>query len=127
MQGSGKGELVDMFLDRLRCLSLAHHVRGRIRIKVSWTQLSRLMSTDSLPSASDIEAFLSRMPGIRGCRINRKALSMVIEYDESIWPYRLWEELAALDSNPGSRGALREELLALWAAHAGAQPLREVV
>lgn len=117
MEGSGKGELVDMFLDRLRCLSLAHHVRGRVRIKVSWTQLSRLMSSDSLPSASDIEAFLSRMPGIRGCRINRKALSMVIEYDESIWPYRLWEDLAALDSNPGSRGALREELLALWAAH----------
>lgn len=127
MEGSTHDELIDLFLDRLRGLSLAHHVKGRVRVKVSWSQISRLMATDSLPSAGDIEAFLIRMPGIKSCRVNRKALSMVIEYDESIWPYRLWEELAALDTNPGARGALRDELLAIWATHAGAGAPQGVV
>ncbi len=119
MEGNDASGLIDGFLDKLRCLSLAHHVKGRVRVKTSWSQISRLMASDSLPSASDIEAFLLRMPGIKGCRVNRQALSMVIEYDESIWPYRLWEDLVALDTNPGARDALRDELLAIWTAHAG--------
>ncbi len=112
--------LADMFLDQLGHVSLAHHVKGRARLKVNWTGISALLAKGLLPDSENLRRILGQAPGIRSWRVNPKALSVVIEYDEAIWPYRLWEELAGLAAKPQTRPALRRELLAIWAAHAAA-------
>ena len=109
--------LADLFLDQLCHVSLVHHVRGRARLKANWNSISSLLASGRLPESGKLKSVLQQAPGIRAWRVNKKALSIVIEYDESIWPYRLWEELAGLANKPQMRSALHAELLAIWAAH----------
>lgn len=114
--GTEHAVLADMLLDQLAHVSLVHHVRGRARLKVNWSRISALLAKGLVPDRDHLRRILEKAPGIRSWRINPKALSVVIEYDESIWPYRLWEDLAGLAACPQARPGLRLELLSIWAA-----------
>ncbi len=102
-------EAVDTFLDYIRYFSIAHHVPGRIRVKASLLKARELKKIDG----ADIEEIVNRISGITGYRLNRKALSAVIEYDNSVIPPTLWEDVITIDSWPARRGEVREKLLTL--------------
>ncbi|NQS72725.1 MAG: hypothetical protein HQQ73_11335 [Desulfobulbaceae bacterium] len=121
MDMTNKGPLLDLFLDQLRYIRLVHHVQGRVRLKASWNGAGKwLAAGGTIPDAEEIKQLAYQIPGIKGCRVNLKALSIVIEYDESIWPYRLWHNLTRADQDPAVRETLRKELLTIWQMH-GAQ------
>ncbi len=102
-------EAVDTFLDYIRHFSIAHHVPGRIRVKASWFKVNNLKDIDG----NGLQELIDRIPGIKQYRLNKKALSAVIEYDESLIPYTLWEDVVKVDNFPAQRDEVRRKLLTL--------------
>lgn len=87
---------------------IAHHIDGRIRIK---------LSRDARQGLSDVnlEDLTQHLPGLKHHRLNNKTGSIVIEYDHTIIPAPLWERII---SSPGDkRPSLTEELLTIWKQH----------
>lgn len=101
--------IVDEFLDHIRYFSIVHHLPGRIRIKASWTNARDLRKIDQ----GQLEAAINRVPGILSYRVNAKALSAVIEYDQDIIPYGLWNDVGSVENYPLKREDVRERLLQL--------------
>lgn len=77
------------FLDLRRFLSIAHHVPGRIRVKLSVMALAHLPDVDPAPFVD----LTRRIRGVGMTRVNVPALSVVIEYDPVVIPAPLWERL----------------------------------
>ena len=102
-------QLVDGLLDHMLYLSIAHHVPGRIRVKASWNGAQKLGAVNE----NELMNLIAGIPGIVEYRINKKALSVIIQYDTDILPPSLWEEVAAVGQYPGKRAEVRGELLAL--------------
>lgn len=101
--------IVDEFLSHIRYFNIVHHVRGRIRVKATWSSAKELQHVDR----AQLEEIISRIPGINTYRVNLKALSVVIEYDPAVIPYALWEDVASLENYPLKREETRTELLEL--------------
>jgi len=102
-------EIVDSFLDHIRHLAIAHHVSGRIRVKADWNgakQLARLKE-------EEIDSLIARIPGILDYRVNKKALSIVINYDPETLAFSLWEAIGALGEYPLHRDEVRAKLLVI--------------
>lgn len=94
-------------------LSIAHHIPGRIRLRLSG-------AAASAPSgAAERVLHFSRIahdvPGIRSAKLNPLARSCVVEYDPAAIPAAAWEDLAA-----GRRSEPAERLLGLLVASSGA-------
>ncbi|PIE58678.1 MAG: hypothetical protein CSA33_01890 [Desulfobulbus propionicus] len=102
-------EIVDTFLDHIRYLQIAHHVPGRIRVKARWNALPKLAAVDM----DELQRVIHLVPGIYEYRINKKALSVVIEYNTTTLPYTLWEDVGTLAENPLNKERVRQQLLAL--------------
>ncbi|MGH2340745.1 hypothetical protein ACRC7T_04610 [Segnochrobactraceae bacterium EtOH-i3] len=81
------------FMDLRRFLSIAHHVPGRIRVKLSITALACLPDVDPAPFVD----LTRRIRGVGMTRVNVPALSVVIEYDPVVIPAPLWERLLLAD------------------------------
>ncbi len=103
-------EIVDRFLDNIRYLKIAHHVEGRIRVKATWSGAQKLAKEDT----TDIETVIARIPGVYEYRVNRKALSVIINYDSAILPFQLWEDVGSLSENPASREDVKGRLLEIF-------------
>lgn len=75
------------FLGEVR---IAHHIRGRIRLKLE----SRRAST-ALPQAQvrDFQARLDRIPGIDSVQFNLLARSCTVHYNCGLIPERAWGDL----------------------------------
>ena len=65
------------FLGLRRHVRIAHHVPGRIRLKLQGLSLTDLARFDARPFAG----FLDGIDAVRSVRVNRAALSAVVEYD----------------------------------------------
>lgn len=102
-------ELVDGFLDHVRYLKVAHHVAGRIRVRAILNKVKDLANIDE----SNLETIVQRIPGINNYRINKKALSVVIEYDSAVLPYDLWEDIGQLNKYPLMADDIRSRLLSV--------------
>ena len=102
-------QLVDGLLDHMLYLNIAHHVPGRIRVKASWSGAQKLGTVDE----NQLMRIIASIPGIQDYRVNKKALSVIIQYDTDILSPALWEEVASVGQYPGKRGSVRELLLAL--------------
>jgi len=100
-------EIVDSFLDHIRYLNIAHHVPGRIRVKAGLNGARKLAGMDQ----NDINAIISRIPGIEEYRVNRKALSVIITYNPEVLPFQLWEDVGTLSEYPLHRDSVRAQLL----------------
>jgi len=111
-------ELVDGLLDHMLYLHIAHHVPGRIRVKASWSGATKLGSVDE----QELTIIVASIPGIVGYRINKKALSVIIEYDTDVLSPQLWEEVASVGQYPGKRDAVRDQLLTLLDTNADTIP-----
>ena len=85
-------ELVRKLLEVAPHVKIAHHIPGRIRLKMSLSGLDTLMETD-------IEGIITAIPGVLNTRINAFAMSAVIEYDHEQLPYELWVTLGEVGTD----------------------------
>lgn len=107
MNVSDRANIVDDFLDHVRYLSVKHHVPGRIRVKANLNGIKKLINVDS----TVIEEIISAIPGIENYRINKRALSVIIDYNSGILPFELWEDIGRLGEYPLYRQQIKKQLL----------------
>lgn len=69
---------------------IAHHIRGRIRLKLE----ARAVSVD-VPKveAGAFRTLLDRTPGVRSVQVNLLARSCTVHYDPAVIPERAWGDL----------------------------------
>ena len=79
-------------------LTIAHHVPGRIRVKLK----PGAAATEALAEAARFERALADHPAIRSVALNPLARSCVIDYDSTILPPSFW-----VDTIGGAAGAVR--------------------
>ena len=70
--------------------SIIHHIRGRIRIRVSSKIKEQQNSNVTL---SDIENLPQTIDGINKIKINKIVGSITIEYDYEVFKKELWDNL----------------------------------
>lgn len=80
---------LEPFLALRRFVSIAHHVPGRIRLKLDMAALAQLPKRDPRPF---MELF-KRIDGVTLTRINGAALSVVVEYDPCKIAVPVWSRL----------------------------------
>ena len=93
-----------------RQLSIAHHVPGRIRLK-----LNGPIGGDLKAMADQAKRFansLSAMAGIRSVTLNPLAKSCTIEYDVSVISSSAWSGFLSGSNSPGSDVLLRTVIAA---------------
>ena len=84
----------------IRVLTIAHHIPGRIRLK-----LAAPLGADLMAQAAEAKRFgqsLGAMPGIRSVSLNPLAKSCTIEYDARMIPASAWDGLLSGQDAPGS-------------------------
>lgn len=83
-------------------LHIAHHIPGRIRLKLSPEGERRLLQ--ALDEARQFGAVMKGVPGIRAIRINAPARSCVVDYDPALIPPAAWHDLVAGVSSAAAEG-----------------------
>ncbi len=107
---------VSALLGMRRHLSVAHHLPGRIRLRLGpalWGGASQI-------DRAAFQRLLDGLEGIREVRLNKAVASVVIEYDPAHVPPQSWETLLRGDA------AAAGELLNRWLARHG-QSLRNTL
>lgn len=84
----------DDLLRLAKYVSIVHHSKGRIRLRVS---LSIKKEADNFDVDRLQQSFSKDIEGIKSVKINKLIGSITICYDEDIFPYSTWEELIAGD------------------------------
>jgi hypothetical protein len=92
-------------------LRIAHHIPGRVRLKLAVENGSGLI--DAAAEAKRFIRSVTGVPGIRAVSLNPLALSCVVEYDPALISPSVWNDLVA-----GTRSAAAEALLQAIAAAA---------
>lgn len=100
-------ELQDL-VSRLR---IAHHIPGRIRLKLEIVPTSELEK--AIADARQLSKSLDRTPGIRSASLNLMARSCTVEYDPQAIPPAAWRDLIEGKSTPEST-ALRDILVSKY-------------
>lgn len=78
----------------LSALTVAHHVPGRIRLKLHAAYAAEhVTEAQLLPFASLLNTLLEQTTGIRAVRLNPLARSCVVEYEVSVIPMEAWVDL----------------------------------
>jgi len=88
-------------------LEIAHHIPGRIRLKVL---LSGLAAIEDM----DIEALVLSIPGVLGMRVNSAARSVVIDYNQKVISQDFWHLLGQLKHRPERISEVAARIRRLW-------------
>ena len=99
--------IIQDLIDIAPYAEIAHHIPGRIRLKMSISGLKVLYE-------KDIRYTLDHVPGVFSTRVNPSALSAVIEYDQEKLPYELWTGLVESGRKPELAAEVVERLRALF-------------
>ena len=70
--------------------SIIHHIKGRIRLRVS--SKIKEMNKNNI-SLSDIESLSQKVKGIKRIKVNKIVGSITIDYDSTIFSDSLWVDL----------------------------------
>jgi hypothetical protein len=84
---------IEELLTLARHLEIAHHVPGRIRLRI-------LASGFVKVQAFDIAGIVLGIPGVIGMRTNAAARSVIIEYNQAQLPFDLWQKLGQIKQQP---------------------------
>lgn len=87
------------FFGLRRFVSIAHHVPGRIRLKLDMRALAHLPQVDPAPFVD----LVGRVQGVTATRVNAAALSVVVEYDPALIAPPVWAELLAAEPEAAAR------------------------
>ncbi|MGF7174795.1 HMA2 domain-containing protein [Azospirillum doebereinerae] len=93
-------------------LSIAHHIPGRIRLKLAAKDTDL---ADAIAQAKRFGRLVTEAPGIRSVNVNLLARSCVVEYDADRIPPAAWGDLLA-----GTPSDAAERLLRALTPPAGA-------
>ena len=93
------------FLDLRRHLKIAHHIPGRIRLRVGASVFKDLGKVDT----QVFDRILGAIDGIRDVRVNAAAGSVVIAYTPTMIQSSWWETLLKADDDKAT--ALLQRLL----------------
>lgn len=74
-------------------LSKVHHIKGRIRVRVN--PKIKEESKQSGITLEDIQSLPKKINGIKSIKINKVIGSITVQYDHTVFPYELWEDLLA--------------------------------
>jgi len=102
-----KNKVILTLLDLVPHLEIAHHIPGRIRLRISSSGIESLHGVD-------LANHVNQIPGILSVRVNALALSAVVEYDPERLDPGLLEALAELRNRPEQTKEVVGRLLALW-------------
>ncbi|MBI5441199.1 MAG: cation transporter [Deltaproteobacteria bacterium] len=100
-------KIIETVLGLAPHVEIAHHIPGRIRLRIRG-------GAAELAGRVDVERAASFLPGVRSIRLNLLARSIVIEYDPARIAPDLWEQVATLHRHPETAPAVAarlEELL----------------
>jgi hypothetical protein len=87
---------LDNFRHFLACVEIAHHIPGRIRLRLALDALSGTFAAPDkalLAHARNFQDALGRTPGVRAIRVNLVARSCTVEYDHRVIPVKAWSDL----------------------------------
>ncbi|ENO78479.1 HMA2 domain-containing protein [Thauera mechernichensis] len=90
----------------LREVRIAHHIRGRIRLKVEAAAVSIDFPRER---AQVFQSLLDHIPGVRSVQVNLLARSCTVQYDPALIPERAWSDL--LDGRVSDAAAILERIL----------------
>lgn len=107
-------------LDIRAHLRIAHHVPGRIRLRIVPTILSAVRGLDS----GLLKLPFAELAGIHAARINPFGLSAVVDYDAETLPPDWWE--TALEGSDDEVLDLSDCLQELWGETIGAWKTRAI-
>lgn len=85
-------------------LRIAHHIPGRIRLKLAGDGKAGVM--DMIAEAQRFTRSVTDAPGIRSVNLNPLAQSCVVEYDPALIPPAAWQDVVS-----GNHSAAAETLL----------------
>lgn len=88
---SGRKDLVEAYFALRPYLSVAHHIPGRLRLRVS----PKILGSGIRVDLASAEALLRSMKGVADLRINKAVGSVVIDYRPGELAPDLWERLLA--------------------------------
>jgi len=74
-------------------LTKIHHTKGRIRVRVS-PKIKEETQNGNI-TIDDIQSLPEKINGIKGIKINKAIGSITVNYDNSIFPFEIWEDLLA--------------------------------
>ena len=97
---SSADDTIRLLFDLAPHVQIAEHAPGKITMKFSFSGLGVLQNADLINLDQTI-------PGIRKARTSLWRRSVVIEYDEKLVPFSIWEDLTRSDHNPKQRKILR--------------------
>lgn len=80
---------VDKIIEISSYLTLIHHTKGRIRVRVN----PKIKEQSEDITLKDIEQIPQKIEGIKKVKINKIVGSITIEYDNTIFPDYLWKNL----------------------------------
>jgi len=84
--------------DFLQLLSIAHHIPGRVRLKLEKPQEAQEFGL-SINDATRFAEALRKAKGIRSTSLNTIALSCTVNYDTNVIPVETWTNLLINHSN----------------------------
>jgi hypothetical protein len=102
-----KDRMMEQLLPLVPHLEIAHHVNGRVRLKVLPSGLRAVQGID-------IKALLAAIRGVLKIRVNTLARSVVIDYDHHQIPFDFWPQLAQLKFKPELLNEVTDQLQRLW-------------
>lgn len=76
-------------LELVEFLSIVHHVKGRIRLRVS----PAILKSKKAIKIDEINDLPKSIAGIKDIRVNKLAATLVITYDNDVFPFELWEDM----------------------------------
>lgn len=85
-------------IDKLRrftsCVEIAHHIPGRIRLRLDLDSVPPLdaEAESLLARMRDFKEAIGQAPGVHSIRVNPLALSCTIEYDHGAIPFGAWQD-----------------------------------
>jgi len=100
-------QVVEILMNLAPHAEIAHHIPGRVRLKI-------LLSGFALARKSDLKGLAKSIPGVLKMRLNIFARSMIIDYDQEKLSPQLWEDMSQLRKNPAMTAEVKERLRALW-------------
>ena len=102
----------------LQLLAIAHHIPGRIRLKLVSVQQAQARGLD----LTDVERFttaLRQVAGVRSVTLNAVALSCVIDYNPDALSHDTWAALLSGVVDHGAAMAVLQQLDACLAVDSG--------
>ena len=70
-------------------VKLIHHSKGRLRVRVS----PKIKEQSNTITLQDIEDIPKKVAGIKKVKVNKIIGSVTVEYDNNIFPQKLWNDL----------------------------------